>query len=160
MPYIPKDEREEVLYKVSQGSVNYFSAGELNYVITTWVDLHVGEKLSYDKLNDTVATLECIKSRLALKQELIQDDDDRFTVMIGNLVSTWISGDPRRLRTRAIGVLACVRHEFERRVVDPYEDLKCHENGDVYMRREKITIDRYMTEPYTPWPPESQKIQP
>lgn len=30
-----------------------------------------------------------------------------------------------------IGVLTCCRDEFYRRVVAPYEDQKCSENGDV-----------------------------
>jgi len=32
----------------------------------------------------------------------------------------------------AVGVLACVKTEFERRVVALYEDLKRQENGDVF----------------------------
>ena len=32
----------------------------------------------------------------------------------------------------AIGVLECVKLEFARRVLNPYEDLRCKENGDVY----------------------------
>lgn len=31
-----------------------------------------------------------------------------------------------------IGVLECVKHEFQRRLLDPYEDGKIKENGDVY----------------------------
>ena len=31
-----------------------------------------------------------------------------------------------------IGVLECVKQEFYRRQVAPYEDEKCEENGDVY----------------------------
>lgn len=32
----------------------------------------------------------------------------------------------------AIGVLECVKQEFYRRAVVPYEDVKIKENGDVY----------------------------
>ena len=32
----------------------------------------------------------------------------------------------------AIGVLECVKMELYRRVVAPYEDKKCAENGDVF----------------------------
>ncbi|MEM4727151.1 MAG: hypothetical protein QXD04_02710 [Candidatus Bathyarchaeia archaeon] len=32
---------------------------------------------------------------------------------------------------RAMGVLECVKQEFYRRVVAPYEDIKIRENGDV-----------------------------
>ncbi len=31
-----------------------------------------------------------------------------------------------------IGVLECVKQEFYRRQIAPYEDVKCEENGDVY----------------------------
>ena len=31
-----------------------------------------------------------------------------------------------------IGVLECVKQEFYRRMVAPYEDKKCEENGDVF----------------------------
>jgi len=31
-----------------------------------------------------------------------------------------------------VGVLECVKAEFQRRVVGPYEDRKTEENGDVY----------------------------
>jgi hypothetical protein len=31
-----------------------------------------------------------------------------------------------------IGVLECAKQEFYRRLVAPYEDLKCAKNGDVY----------------------------
>lgn len=32
----------------------------------------------------------------------------------------------------AIGVLECAKLELYRRIVAPYEDSKCNENGDVY----------------------------
>jgi hypothetical protein len=31
-----------------------------------------------------------------------------------------------------IGVLECAKQEFYRRVAAPYENIKIHENGDVY----------------------------
>ena len=31
-----------------------------------------------------------------------------------------------------MGVLECVKQEFYRRMVAPYEDKKCEENGDVF----------------------------
>lgn len=30
-----------------------------------------------------------------------------------------------------VGLLECIKQEFYRRVVGPYEDVKCQENGDV-----------------------------
>lgn len=32
---------------------------------------------------------------------------------------------------RAMGVLECIKQEFYRRVIAPYEDVKMRENGDV-----------------------------
>ena len=32
----------------------------------------------------------------------------------------------------AIGTLECAKQELYRRVVGPYEDVKCRENGEVY----------------------------
>jgi hypothetical protein len=34
-----------------------------------------------------------------------------------------------------IGVLECAKLEFYRRLVAPYEDVKCSQHGDVYMTR-------------------------
>jgi len=36
------------------------------------------------------------------------------------------------LLNEVMGVLSCARAEFYRRVVVPYEQAKCDENGDVY----------------------------
>ena len=34
-----------------------------------------------------------------------------------------------------IGVLECAKLELYRRVLSPYEDQKCHDNGEVYTAR-------------------------
>jgi hypothetical protein len=34
--------------------------------------------------------------------------------------------------TKIVGVLECAKHEFYRRLVSVYEDIKIKENGDVY----------------------------
>lgn len=36
------------------------------------------------------------------------------------------------LLNEVMGVMSCARAEFYRRVVVPYEQVKCDENGDVY----------------------------
>lgn len=33
---------------------------------------------------------------------------------------------------QVVGALECCKTEFQRRVVAPYEDMKCIKNGDVY----------------------------
>jgi hypothetical protein len=35
-----------------------------------------------------------------------------------------------------IGVLECAKLELYRRVAAPYEDQKCHDNGDVYTQKQ------------------------
>lgn len=50
------------------------------------------------------------------------------------LITSIVKGvyDPKYFHyNRAIGMLDCVRQEFYRRVVAPYEDVKIEENGDV-----------------------------
>ena len=50
-----------------------------------------------------------------------------FTRILANLYK------PRYFNyNRAMGVLECIKQEFYRRVVAPYEDKKKEENGDVY----------------------------
>lgn len=39
------------------------------------------------------------------------------------------------LLNEVVGVLECVKAEFNRRVVAPYEDKKIAQNGDVYTAR-------------------------
>ena len=49
------------------------------------------------------------------------------TVLLKNLYDP-----PKYLRyNKAIGVLECIKLEFYRRIVAPYEDKKIKENGDV-----------------------------
>ena len=53
---------------------------------------------------------------------------------ITRLVSSWFDNQPRRYHdyNAAIGVLECAKQELYRRMVAPYEDVKCEQNGDVY----------------------------
>ncbi len=50
-----------------------------------------------------------------------------------NVISRGIGG-PLRYDdyNAAMGVLGCAKLELYRRMVAPYEDIKCEENGDVY----------------------------
>lgn len=52
-----------------------------------------------------------------------------ITKICDNFIGDQINYD--KLNT-IIGVLECVKNEYYRRVVTPYEDRKCCENGDVY----------------------------
>ena len=45
----------------------------------------------------------------------------------------YVDGEPNyTFYNEVIGVLECVKQEFYRRAVAPYEDTKIAENGDVY----------------------------
>lgn len=48
-------------------------------------------------------------------------------------ILAYLGSDPHyRDFNEVIGVLECVKQELYRRMVAPYEDQKCIENGDVY----------------------------
>jgi hypothetical protein len=56
----------------------------------------------------------------------------KLNYVITKLITAFV-GIPSYTRyNAAIGVLECVKLELYRRQVVGYEDLKCHENGDVY----------------------------
>lgn len=53
---------------------------------------------------------------------------------ITTLITDWLDDEPlsyKRLNG-AFGALECAKLELYRRMVAPYEDRKCEENGDVY----------------------------
>lgn len=51
-------------------------------------------------------------------------------------VDEFLGGSPRFSDlAEVIGALEATKLELYRRVVAPYEDEKCHQNGDVYRRR-------------------------
>ena len=55
MPYIPKDDREEVMERGPE------TAGELNFLVTKICLLYLGEKPNYQRYNDVVGALEGAK---------------------------------------------------------------------------------------------------
>ena len=53
--------------------------------------------------------------------------------LLTNIVKAWLGSKLNYARyNAAVGVLECVKLEFYRRVVTPYETVKMHDNGDVY----------------------------
>jgi uncharacterized protein DUF6899 len=55
------------------------------------------------------------------------------------LVDRYLGINPNYHRyNEAIGALECAKLELYRRLVTPYETLKCWENGDVYRRRDGL----------------------
>ncbi len=61
--------------------------------------------------------------------------EGELNFVITDIINTWLTGHPSveyRHYNAAIGVLECAKLELYRRMVAPYEDEKCAENGDVY----------------------------
>ena len=63
MPYIHKEYRKYLEENLSGTDVKklYLSPGELNYLITSIINSYIGNKLSYDKINQVIGVLECVK---------------------------------------------------------------------------------------------------
>jgi len=79
--------------------------GELNYLITKTIKSYIdchGEK--YQNYDDVINAIDRVYSDI--------NKDKSFTA--------------------PCGTLSCVKHELFRRKIDPYENLKIQENGDVY----------------------------
>jgi hypothetical protein len=55
--------------------------------------------------------------------------------MLTQLVVGWLGAAPNYDNfNEVIGVLECMKLELYRRMIAPYEDTKCKENGDVYKK--------------------------
>ena len=65
--------------------------------------------------------------------EIKIDSVGELNYAITSLVHAWVRGHGVRYETlnAAVGVLACARGEFERRILEPHEDRKIAENGDL-----------------------------
>ena len=57
-----------------------------------------------------------------------------LTFQLTELVTEYLSRHPESFSRfgEAVAALECAKLELYRRVVAPYEDKKCEENGDVY----------------------------
>lgn len=62
------------------------------------------------------------------------EDPGELNYILTQICQSYANNAIPRYRTfnEVIGVLECVKQEFYRRVIVPYEDKKCIENGDVY----------------------------
>jgi len=72
---------------------------------------------------------------------LLKDIDDveegELNYIITRLVDSWLGEQPNYMTyNAAVGILECVKLELVRRVLVPYEDKKCLEQGDVYQPRD------------------------
>lgn len=76
-----------------------------------------------------------LEKRQEIEGSLIEDlTTGQLNYLITNFIRSWIVHKrPSYDRfNAAVGVLECVKQELYRRMIAPYEDKKCKENGDVY----------------------------
>lgn len=78
-----------------------------------------------------------IKDEQKDKALLDPTDAGELNYAITSMVDDYIlaKGDRYVTYNEVIGVLECAKQELYRRIIAPYEDRKCAENGDVYATR-------------------------
>jgi hypothetical protein len=60
-------------------------------------------------------------------------EEGEMNYIITQLIEHYRNGRYKySLFNKIIGILECIKLEYYRRMVAPYESEKCHENGDVY----------------------------
>lgn len=84
MPYIKSEDRKKLLNGVYKPK----TAGELNFLVTTIVDLYLKEDLSYNKINEVVGVLECAK--LELYRRIASPYEDNKIAENGDVYQTKI----------------------------------------------------------------------
>lgn len=73
------------------------------------------------------------RDELSLADNLCVKDAGELNYCITTLIVNYLGMVPKYADfNEAIGVLECAKLELYRRMVAPYEDTKCAENGDVY----------------------------
>jgi hypothetical protein len=77
---------------------------------------------------------------LAQKQRKVVEDlgpsqPGELNYAITRMIYTYMlrKGKSYTTMNEIVGALECAKHEFERRIMDPYENQKRYENGDVYV---------------------------
>jgi len=136
MPYITKQAREELSERTAETS------GELNYNITKVIDdfvLLYG--MYYETFNTIMGVLEKVKAVFISQDkqslsffEFIKEDTEALVVDIAIEIEAFVfaSHDTSDKTLAVLGALEGAKTEFIRRVITPYENKKCAENGDVY----------------------------
>lgn len=87
MPYIHKDARDDLKYKISYTGRTIQNTGELNYMVTRVINEYlISHGKSYTTLNDIVGVLECAKMELyrriaaPYEDEKIKQNGDVYTI--------------------------------------------------------------------------------
>ena len=158
MPYLPQDRREEIDVELRREGLRFtpVDAGDLNYVLTRFIDGYIRAKggIRYAHLNDAVAALEIAKAGpgvdplLALPgrrdDQSLKDLADEASAEILDAGIDWQPQTAAALfiamlwlgnrlpRFVATGALECCKLELYRLIGGPYEDVKMSENGAAY----------------------------
>lgn len=141
MPYINNDLRSDIANGIDLPS----NAGEANYLLT--LELHKlvnNYGLSYETIFNIkygIRLVQCIIPQLWRMwgnnhMATLPMKDEEITVILLNTMKNLcdVLFKIRHLSTNDlyfIELLEQVKEEFTRRVVNPYEDLKIKENGDI-----------------------------
>lgn len=131
MPYITQARRNDLAD--GQSPATY---GELNYLVTRILldELGPRESWGYAKLNRMVGiicNLQIIITRGTVMAN-VSADDMRIINRIVDATLVACGGGWGKNVSDLLGVFECVKLEFYRRIVAPYEDAKIAENGDVF----------------------------
>lgn len=117
MPYISSENKKELCFRKVK------TPGELNYMMTLCIKDYVNKYgLSYNTCFEVKKAMRRLENRL-------ERDGHELVDIICSIQTT----EDSELTHEEFSVTAAMAYdEFRRRVVDPYEDSKINQNGDVY----------------------------
>lgn len=133
MPYITQKQRKQLVTDPARNS------GELNYLLckaaTKYAKSH--PKLCYNTLQQIVHTFDEVYEMTRHKEfgystfhlNLLEED---MVSIIRAYYKKWPLVSRHDIK-QGQGALRCAQLEFYRKVVAPYEDLKCETNGEVFV---------------------------
>jgi len=88
--------------------------------------------MPYIKQEERARYAIVLSDLISVLEQVPEEERDGHINYVVTVMLKRLYKPPRYLRyNKAIGVLECIKQEFYRRVVAPYEDKKMAENGDV-----------------------------
>lgn len=88
--------------------------------------------MPYIKKEDRERYREALAQIVETLESIPEEDRDGHINYVVTVMLKRLYQPPKYRRyNKAIGVLECIKQEFYRRVVAPYEDIKMEQNGDV-----------------------------
>lgn len=88
--------------------------------------------MPYIKVEERSRYEEVIRQLVELLSSIAEEDRDGHVNYVVTVLLKRLYQPPKYKRyNKAMGVLECIKQEFYRRVVSPYEDQKIRESGDV-----------------------------